>query len=90
MASNEALDALRYDGNIYAIPYRNALKLGNGLIARADMLKELNLNTPTMIDEFTSTMKTIKKRKTWRHSPWRLPVRVRSLMASFRLPLPMV
>jgi putative aldouronate transport system substrate-binding protein len=63
MASKEALDALRYEGKVYAIPYRNALKVGNGLIERADILKELNLNAPTTIDEFYSTMKTIKEKK---------------------------
>ncbi|WP_141501684.1 extracellular solute-binding protein [Paenibacillus luteus] len=63
MATNESLDALRYDGKLYAIPYRNALKVSNGLIARADILKELNLNTPTTIEEFYLTMKTIKEKK---------------------------
>ncbi|MDI4648418.1 extracellular solute-binding protein [Cohnella hashimotonis] len=63
MAGQEALDAVKFDGKIYAIPYRQAQKVGNGLLARTDVLKELGLKEPGTLDEFYETMKTIKEKK---------------------------
>ncbi|MDF2958522.1 MAG: transporter substrate-binding protein [Paenibacillus sp.] len=63
MITPEALDATRLDGKVYGIPHRVAQKVGNGILVRSDILKELNLKDPTTMDELYTTMKTIKEKK---------------------------
>jgi putative aldouronate transport system substrate-binding protein len=59
----EILDASKLDGKMYGIPVRVAQKVGNGLLERSDILKELSLKEPTTIDEMYTTLKTIKEKK---------------------------
>lgn len=63
MLTPEVMDATRFEGKIYGIPHRVAQKVGSGLLTRADILKELNLPDPTTLDEFYTTLKTIKAKK---------------------------
>ncbi|MBO9608636.1 MAG: extracellular solute-binding protein [Paenibacillaceae bacterium] len=59
----EILEAAKYDGKTYGIPIRVAQKVGNGMLERSDIMKELGLKEPTTIDEMYAAMKTIKEKK---------------------------
>lgn len=61
--SQAELDAAKLDGVTYGIPVRVAQKVGNGLLARTDLLEELNLPEPQTLDELYTTLKTIKEKK---------------------------
>jgi putative aldouronate transport system substrate-binding protein len=63
MITPEIMDSTRLDGHVYGIPHRVAQKVGNGILVRSDILKELSLKEPTTLDELYSTMKTIKEKK---------------------------
>lgn len=63
MSTPEMLDATRYEGKIYGLPHRVAQKVGNGILSRSDIVKELGLKDPTTLDEFYSALKTIKEKK---------------------------
>ncbi|BFT72573.1 extracellular solute-binding protein [Paenibacillus sp. P36] len=61
--NQELTDAARFDGKIYGIPSRVAQKVGNGMLERSDILKELGLKDPVTMDDMYSTLKTIKEKK---------------------------
>ncbi|WP_240414138.1 extracellular solute-binding protein [Paenibacillus periandrae] len=63
MITPEILDATRFEGKVYGIPHRVAQKVGNGLLERSDVMKELNLKDPETLDDFYTTLKTIKEKK---------------------------
>ncbi|MEK3721427.1 extracellular solute-binding protein [Paenibacillus sp. FSL H8-0034] len=59
----EIMDSTRLDGKIYGIPHRVAQKVGNGILMRSDITKELDLKDPVTLDDFYATLKTIKEKK---------------------------
>ncbi|MDR6550180.1 extracellular solute-binding protein [Paenibacillus qinlingensis] len=59
----EILDSAKLDGKLYGIPVRVAQQVGNGILERSDILKELNLKEPATMDEMYTTLKTIKEKK---------------------------
>ncbi len=60
--SKEELDAVRYDGKLYAIPHRAAAKVGAGVLLRWDLFEEAGLAEPTTLDELYAAMKTLKEK----------------------------
>ncbi|TBL74547.1 extracellular solute-binding protein [Paenibacillus thalictri] len=63
MNTAEVLDSTRYGGKIYGLPHRVAQKVGNGILGRSDIIKALGLKDPSTLDEFYTTLKTIKEKK---------------------------
>ncbi|RTE10673.1 extracellular solute-binding protein [Paenibacillus whitsoniae] len=59
----EITDAARLDGKIYGMPVRVAQKVGNGMLERTDILKELGLKDPATMNDMYTTLKTIKEKK---------------------------
>lgn len=60
---DDIIEANSIDGKLYFLP-RVALFSGvTGLAVRTDILKELNLPTPTTPDEIYQTLKTVKEKK---------------------------
>ncbi|MNH89261.1 Lipoprotein LipO precursor [compost metagenome] len=63
MLTPEIMDSTRLGGKIYGIPHRVAQKVGNGILMRSDISKELNLKDPVTLNDFYETLKIIKEKK---------------------------
>ncbi|GAA3412509.1 extracellular solute-binding protein [Paenibacillus hodogayensis] len=59
----EIAEAAKLDGKMYGIPNRVAQKVGNGILERSDIMKELGLKDPATLDDMYTTLKTIKEKK---------------------------
>ena len=57
------IDAARYNKQLYAFPTVNLIEANEGIYARTDILKELNLKEPSTLDEYYNVLKTIKEKK---------------------------
>jgi len=58
--TQEAWDAVTFNGNIYAVPVPQNQVSTSGLMIRKDWLKELGLAEPKTLDEYYNVMKAFK------------------------------